>query len=527
MKIGLDLNGRSKEKLHLKFLTNGVMFEIHNFASKITTAFQYVVFDILEHNFDLGLQSEQRWKFVSAVTGRLKPIKKKCNNRKYTLEVFTLPDLRKKAKPISEATLLAKASQDKDSSKTLRQKLAQQKQLERNKRVRQSIYQMAREEENAIKFQKAHEVMNNFLMTWFYHDGHVTLQNASETIPNQMDVTSCSVETAALGKEKGPTDVCFKDESDPHPKSFGQVKEEPIFSETAVTKGADEMATPVHKNGGTEIDIKVESDLGLPLRHIKAETNSETVATLYTGEKAMPCQKNEPTDICTKDEPDFHPKSLPQIKEDAPCNGTEETLYMDEMATPGQTNGLNVVSINNESDLHPEMQGAVRGLEQSHLSSTMERTVNNPYPYCRRIGLDLDVKSKLAVQNKLDLYSLTTGVMLEIHDFANEVCASSKEIVVSVIKHYFHLDLENEKLLRSENIGNRLKRLPKRKDMKEKLLKEPFTFTSPVQKPCQKTAAKGTTRPNASLVSKCQSLKDISERRRLDVKKRKEEKNSQ
>ncbi|XP_041715557.2 uncharacterized protein LOC121548221 [Coregonus clupeaformis] len=114
--------------------------------------------------------------------------------------------------------------------------------------------------------------------------------------------------------------------------------------------------------------------------------------------------------------------------------------------------------------------------------------------------------------------------MLEIHDFANEVCASSKEIVVSVIKHYFHLDLENEKLLRSENIGNRLKRLPKLKDMKEKLLNEPFTFTSPVQKPCQKTAAKGTTRPNASLVSKYQSLKEISERRQLDVKKRKEEK---
>lgn len=273
MKIGLDLNVRSKEKLHLKFLTNGVMFEIHNFANKVTTTFQYVVFDILEHNFDLGLQSKQRWKFVSAVTARLKKIKKKYNNKNDTVEVFTLPDLQKKAKPISEASLLAKASQDKDSSKTLRQKLAQQKQLERNKQVRQSKYQMAREEENAIKFHKAHEAMNNFLMTWFYHDRQVTLQNASETIPNQMDVTSCSVETATLGKEKGHTDVCFKDESDPHPISFGQVKEEPIFSETAVTKCGDEMPTHVQKNGGSEIDVKVESDLGLPLRHIKAETN--------------------------------------------------------------------------------------------------------------------------------------------------------------------------------------------------------------------------------------------------------------
>lgn len=196
---------------------------------------------------------------------------------------------------------------------------------------------------------------------------------------------------------------------------------------------------------------------------------------------------------------------------------------MDETATPGQTNGLNVVSINNESYSTLHFMVKIRGVEQSHLVSTMDRTVNNPYPYCRRIGLDLDVKSKLEVKNKLDLRSLTTGVMLEIHDFANELCASSKEIVVRVIKHHFHLDLENEQLLRSENIGNRLKRLPKRKDMKEKLLKEPFTFTSPVQKPRRKTAAKGTM-PNASLVSKYQRLKEISERRRLDVKERKEEK---
>lgn len=225
----------------------------------------------------------------------------------------------------------------------------------------------------------------------------------------------------------------------------------------------------------------------------------------------MPCQKNEPTDICTKDEPDFNPKSLPQIKDEAPWNWTEETLYMDETATPGQTNGLNVVSINNESYSTLHFMVKIRGVEQSHLVSTMDRTVNNPYPYCRRIGLDLDVKSKLGVKNKLDLRSLTTGVMLEIHDFANELCASSKEIVVRVIKHHFHLDLENEQLLRSENIGNRLKQLPKRKDKRN-------SWRNPSHSPVQSKspAGKQLLKELCLMHHLCQSIKDWKKSQKED-----------
>ncbi|KAL1007700.1 hypothetical protein UPYG_G00090400 [Umbra pygmaea] len=505
-KLGLNLNVRPKEKLDLTLLTNGVMVEIHNFASKIRTAFRFVVFDILEHNFDIGLLSEQRWRFVNAIDLRMKAIKKKCNSKHFFLnEVFTLPDLQKKIKPISEAALLAKASRDKDPYMTLKQKLAKQRKIQYRKRRYVSKYQIARDQEKAIKFEKAHEAINKFLMTWFYHNKQLPFLNTIDSMSDQTDGTSYTTETSTLAK----------DEPDLPPVSFGQVKEEPISCEAAVTGWAGETA-PVQKNEEYEIDIM--SNL---VKDIKTESKSEAFETPCTSQQAVPCQKDEPCDISIKDEPDFHPICWSETKEEAPWNRTEDALYTDRTGKLPQNHGLNIISITNESDLHREMQGHVRTLEQSSLPH-VKRTYSNPYPYCRRIGLDLVVKSKLGVKKKLDLRLLTMGIMLEIHDFAKEVCALSKEICVSVVKEHFHLDLEKEEFLCSENLGTIIKRFTKKHALKEKLLNEPFSFSSQVQKPSQRTS-RCTALPNASLLLKIQRFKDLSEKRRLAVKKKKEE----
>ncbi|KAL1007698.1 hypothetical protein UPYG_G00090380 [Umbra pygmaea] len=502
-KLGLNLNMRPTKKLDLTLLTNGVMVEIHNFASKVKTAFRFVVFDVLDHNFDLGLLSEQRWRFVDAINWRIKEIKKKCNNKHFFLnEVFSLPDLQKKNKPISEAALLAKASRDKDPYMTLKQKLAKQKKIQYSKRRYVSKYQIARDQEKAIKFEKAHEAINKFLITWFYHNKQLPFLNTSESMSDQTDGTSYTTETSTLAK----------DEPDPHPVSFGQVKEEPISCEAAVTLWADET-THVQKNEESEIDI-----ISNLVQDIKTKSKSEAIETLCTSQQAVPCQKDEPCDISIKDEPDFHPICWSETKEEAPWNRTEDAPYTDRSS---QNHGLNIISITNESDLHLEKQGHVRTLEQSSLPH-VERTFGNPYPYCRRIGLDLVVKSKLGVKKKLDLRLLTMGIMLEIHDFAKEVCASSEQICVSVVKEHFHLDLEKEEFLCSENLGTIIKRFTKKHALKEKLLNEPFSFSSQVQKPSQRTS-RCTALPNASLLLKNERFKDLSEKRRLAVKKKKEE----
>ncbi|KAL1007697.1 hypothetical protein UPYG_G00090370 [Umbra pygmaea] len=456
--LGLNLNMRPKKKLDLTLLTNGVMVEIYNFAKTIKTALQFVVFDILDHNFDLGLLSEQRWRFVKDVNGQFNKIRRKCNSKYGPLEVFTLPDFQRG------------------------------KQEARSKK----------EQENALRFQNAYEAVTYFLYT--YHDRQLPSPNTSESFSDMtMNGESYTAETSTLAK----------DQPDPQPMSFGQVKKEPIW--------ADET-TPVLKKEESEIDIM--SDL---VQHIKTESKSEAFETLCTNKEAMPCQKNEPSDISIKDEPDFHPMFLMPTKKEAPWNGTEDAPYTDGIGKLHQTHelpqnhGLNIVPIKNESDLQSEMQGHATTLEHPIL---LKRTQNNPYPYCRRNGVDL-VKSNLGVKKKLDLNLLTMGVMLEIHDFAKKLLTSPQEISVNVVKQQFKLDLKKEQFLRSLCIPAVINSYPKNHALKDTFLNEPFIFSTPV--PTHQKTCRPTTLPSASLPSTNERLKAISEIRRLALKKKKEE----
>ena len=59
--IGLDLDvtykGWSQEKLDMDVLTKGVMIEVAQYTKKLCGTYKQIVLDILEHNFDLDLQT--------------------------------------------------------------------------------------------------------------------------------------------------------------------------------------------------------------------------------------------------------------------------------------------------------------------------------------------------------------------------------------------------------------------------------------------------------------------------------------
>ncbi|XP_062323491.1 uncharacterized protein LOC134024806 [Osmerus eperlanus] len=59
--IGLDLDvtfkGWSQEKLDMEVLTKGVMIEVAKYTKKLCGTYKQIVLDILEHNFDLDLQT--------------------------------------------------------------------------------------------------------------------------------------------------------------------------------------------------------------------------------------------------------------------------------------------------------------------------------------------------------------------------------------------------------------------------------------------------------------------------------------
>ncbi|XP_037607447.1 uncharacterized protein LOC119477430 [Sebastes umbrosus] len=92
-RIGLDFNVASstKKKLDLQLVTNGVILEVCDFAKTVNKSKSYFITNILENNFDLGLENEQqRIDFTARILHKVKDLIRKPPRDKN--EVFTLFD---------------------------------------------------------------------------------------------------------------------------------------------------------------------------------------------------------------------------------------------------------------------------------------------------------------------------------------------------------------------------------------------------------------------------------------------------
>ena len=89
--IGLDFNVacKRKTKLDLSLLTNGVMLDINDFGKASAGSVKYLVSDILEYNFDTGMDNDkQRYVFTNRIIAKIASLKKYSQQD----EVFLLPD---------------------------------------------------------------------------------------------------------------------------------------------------------------------------------------------------------------------------------------------------------------------------------------------------------------------------------------------------------------------------------------------------------------------------------------------------
>ncbi|KAK0134663.1 hypothetical protein N1851_029731 [Merluccius polli] len=89
--IGLDFNMacKKKTKLDLSLLTNGVVLDIYDFGKAVVKSVKYLVSDILEYNFDTGVDNgKQRFVFTNRVIQKIGLLKKYDKHN----EVFLLPD---------------------------------------------------------------------------------------------------------------------------------------------------------------------------------------------------------------------------------------------------------------------------------------------------------------------------------------------------------------------------------------------------------------------------------------------------
>lgn len=94
--IHLDFNvGSKKEKLDIQTLTNGAVVEICQFAKVVNKSKIHFVYEILDYNFDLGLErDEQIYEFAACTMQKLTAFKKKCGRKPALLlyDSFILPD---------------------------------------------------------------------------------------------------------------------------------------------------------------------------------------------------------------------------------------------------------------------------------------------------------------------------------------------------------------------------------------------------------------------------------------------------
>ncbi|XP_026173924.1 uncharacterized protein LOC113136948 [Mastacembelus armatus] len=96
-KVGLDFNVGSgvKQNLDPKLLTNGIMVEIHTFATALISAEKEFITEILEYNFHLDLKSElHRSVFAQKIMNNVKASALKCNKIRLMNLPFELPDSR-------------------------------------------------------------------------------------------------------------------------------------------------------------------------------------------------------------------------------------------------------------------------------------------------------------------------------------------------------------------------------------------------------------------------------------------------
>lgn len=94
--IGLDLDigckSEAKNKLDLRVLTRGVLFEIHEYVGRNCHRYVPALYEILEYNFDLSSQSHRRVEFAWSIASQVIAIAGKHGRKgDYLNKVFELP----------------------------------------------------------------------------------------------------------------------------------------------------------------------------------------------------------------------------------------------------------------------------------------------------------------------------------------------------------------------------------------------------------------------------------------------------
>lgn len=419
VQVGLDFNAAvdRKEKLDGSLLTNGVMLEICEFTKTVTKSEKYFLFEMLDFNFDLGVDTDNArlcYAYLSRVHGRIRQLKEliktKPGRRK---EVFALPDLQvlsadsevstgscPKWKTMVDSSLLTGGGQSVESSSST---------CMLRKRTKQ----------------------------------------AGGAFPSCAELGV----RLAVGPNHTPSQKL-----DRNLLTIGVMLELLHFCRVLCGTQVHMVYELVRQNFGFELD-KVQFRLNV---------NRLTDRRLLTGQdrdafRREPFQQHTATKTRKRRPPDTEQEAAGGQEWDGDLSYTcpidcETEDRASNPGTPGKRASRRIkqeeeaVSVSPQIHRHslPEAQPNHASPERSRRQKLWRRRVaqnvptadgNATFTCCQRIGLDFNVSS--GGKQKLDLRLLTNGVLQEVYKFANAMSRSTRSFLFDILRKNFHLSLQD------------------------------------------------------------------------------------
>ncbi|XP_028277512.1 uncharacterized protein LOC114446219 [Parambassis ranga] len=432
VRVGLDFNAavEREEKLDRSLLTNGVMLEICEFAKTVTKSEKYFLFEMLEFNFDLGVDTDNDrlcYAYLSRVHGRIRQLKELIKSKPGRWkEVFALPDLQvlsadsevstgsyPKWKRMVDSSLLtggggggqslgSSSSTCMSRNRTKRAGSAFRFCAELGVRLAVGPNQTTRQklDRNLLTSGVMLELLH-FCRVLCGTQVHMVYELVRQNFGFELDKVQFRLNLNRLTERRQLTGAdrdAFRREPFQHHTATKTRKRRPPDTEQEAADG---------QQWGALRERLQDGDLSYTCP-IDCETEDRPSNPGTPGKKMSRRIKQEEEGVSVS----------PQIHRHNPCSPA---------AQPNHAS--------------PERSCRQKLWQRRAAQSVLTADGNGTFACCRRIGLDFNVSS--GGKRKLDLRLLTNGVLQEVYRFANAMSRSTRSFLFDILRNNFHLSLQD------------------------------------------------------------------------------------
>ncbi|KAE8287750.1 hypothetical protein D5F01_LYC13806 [Larimichthys crocea] len=502
VEIGLEFNAalEKKEKLDLSLLTNGVMLELCDFAKMVTKSELYFLFEMLEFNFDLGVDLDNEWhcyEYAKRVHGKIKQVREQLKFKPHRWkETFGLPDQNTIKKLIDGSEQLGSSYPKRnklvdisvltDSSKNAQSSGNQKAESNRAEsgvpitqkvgrgmlKLTEDVYPFCRKLGVNMTFQPDDEPRQkldpnlvtigvmmelfNFSIVLCGTHNTIVFDLVKHNFGHDLDRThfcmqltklverryACQTAKDREALRKKPFQVCIQK---PHQnrikRKTPEVDDQELDTLTMTNKRRETLRD---KNKNIK-EILYDSDLSYmcPV-DFEAEMESgteagpeETKSDSLSGTAALEINSAVSLDVKQEEEEVFVSPVLPQT------NGHNSSLYNSHPKNKIESVAGLFFEVKNDHMNVKTLKQKVwmrRATRSRQILKSVR--VNDIFAHCREIALDFNVGS--GNKQKVDLQLLTNCVLLEIYRFATAMTRSLRSSLFDILDNNFNVVLQDE-----------------------------------------------------------------------------------